>query len=134
MARVIARRDLEARYVFFRSGDGFNIPGDARDLLKRNGGDFSGETKEWRVPLARGAGVVDSLRVDGHTVVTVDANDRRPTVTALECRNCAKPYSSRSNPAPGSMCAACNAPLELVPPHVCGPECSDRARSANASA
>jgi len=131
MARLIARRDTAEGYVFVRSGDSYPVPEAARGVLKRNGGEFSGESKEWRIPLHCGADVVAALRVAGHTVITVDAGDPRPARQAMECRACGAPYGDAVL-GPASACVCCGEPLELVPAHVCTDECAALARRKGA--
>lgn len=128
MARLIARLDKLAGYVYFRSGDKFAIPEDARQVIKRNGGEFSGEDKEWRVGAHRGGAVVDAIQVNGHQVIKVDTDAVRHAEVLLECGECQAPYPARKYPEAGEKCRFCNAPLTLVPAHQCGPECAERAR------
>lgn len=116
MARVLARRDQSAGYVFFRSLDGYAIPAEVRDVLKANSGDYSGEAKEWRVPLARGAQIVEKARSWGHELVTIDAGSVRAAPRPVECADCGQPYRASKVPTPGELCAAGGHVLELVHP------------------
>lgn len=119
MAKIIARRDNEARYVYISSADNYPLPSDARDLLKRNAGDYSGVTQEWRVHVDRGATVVAALRISGHEVIAIDTADPvapKPRVVGPpECKVCGHPYKSGTEPA-GRTCVECGAELALVPP------------------
>ncbi|WP_028635880.1 hypothetical protein [Nocardioides sp. URHA0032] len=130
MARLIARRDQDAGYVFIRAGDSYAVPEGCRSVIKRNGGEFSGDTKEWRVSIHRGSDVVAAMRVDGHTVITVDSNNPSPMRTSLECRSCAAPYPAGTPTVFDRACQNCNGRLELVPPHACDDECASLKRSA----
>lgn len=118
MARLIARKDEVARYVYVRASDGFPVPTEAREILKRNGAEFSGETKEWRVHINRGPAVVTAIRAEGHTVVAVDGNAPPPPPTRgpLECRECGQPYRVGRTVVGGEPCAACGAELHLIEP------------------
>jgi hypothetical protein len=87
MARILALRDLASGYVYFRSGDRFHIPEDARLTIKRSGGDFSGETHDWRVGVHRAPDVVAAMRVAGHSVITDDIGSDSQK-RARECQNC----------------------------------------------
>lgn len=127
MARILASKD--ASYGYFRSGDNFAIPAPARELIKRNHGEFSGDTKTWRVPLHRAGDVITALRVDGHTVITPGSGQQTAKLSMLECRECRAPYKSAAY-EDGAACYSCGAsPLSLEPVHECGPECADNARS-----
>jgi hypothetical protein len=129
MARVIARRDSAAGYVYIRSGDAFPVPEECRRLIKGNGGEFSGETKEWRLSLHRAADVVTVMRTYGHQVIATDAAQVREGPRLLECRNCGQPYGANAQGLLPTHCSRCNAHLELVPPHVCDARCDAAARS-----
>lgn len=131
MAQLLARLEASEGYVYVRSIDGFPTPEDARSILRSHGGQYSDETKEWRVPDTVRAHVVAALRMS-HTVVIADAASPRAALTSLECRNCAAPYSARSLPLPESTCTRCGSALELVPPHVCTSDC--RAHAVERSA
>lgn len=133
MARLIARRDAAARYVYIRSGDSFAVPQDARDVIKRHGGEFSGDTKEWRVHIDQGADVVAIVRSFGHDVIAVEAGQERQAALAVECRACATPYPSSKASLPDEFCPGCAEPLELVHPHECDEKCAEMATSPGRS-
>lgn len=118
MARIVARRDEVEGYVYFKSIDGFRTPVDAREVISRNGGDFSDELKEWRAPVNRGAVIVAALKAKGHNVIAVDAHaPARPQVRGpLECAACAQPYRATRRAAHNETCVSCAEPLELVEP------------------
>lgn len=110
MATISARRDREAGYAFFTSGDSFAPPQDVRELLKAAYGQFSSSTSEWRVPIDKSGPLLTAIKAEGHRVVINEGRQTGAHHRPLWCPSCA--VAVRCIDSTGQQCPRCQGPLE----------------------